>query len=185
MKRVSILFARSDSEYKQIDECDVWDKERNAMIYDGDLPVIAHPPCRAWGVLSHMADPDPGEKNMARLSVMLVRKNGGILEHPVGSGIWKEAKLSALGMFADDFGGYTIDVDQYHFGHVAHKMTRLYICGCSYSDLPVIPFRKGLAEKSMTGQVKGTRRCTQFEREYTPIDFAWWLIETAVLCSYD
>ena len=47
---VAILFARSDSYYKTLPECDVWDIERDARKWPGGAPVVAHPPCRAWGV---------------------------------------------------------------------------------------------------------------------------------------
>lgn len=39
---MAVLFARSDSIYKTLPGCDVWDKERNAMLYDGELPIISH-----------------------------------------------------------------------------------------------------------------------------------------------
>ncbi len=46
---VSVLFARSDSIYKTLDGCDVWDIERNALSWPGGNPVVAHPPCQRWG----------------------------------------------------------------------------------------------------------------------------------------
>lgn len=74
---VSVLFARADSCYKAMPGCDVWDKERNAMLCDDDLPVVAHPPCRAWGRLRTFAMPLPGGRCSFRLAVALIRKNGG------------------------------------------------------------------------------------------------------------
>ena len=53
---VSVLFARADSAYKTLPGCDVWDKDRNAMLCDDDWPVVAHPPCRAWGRLRTFAN---------------------------------------------------------------------------------------------------------------------------------
>lgn len=46
---VAVLFARADSTYKTLPGTDVWDIERNAKLWPGGAPVVAHPPCRAWG----------------------------------------------------------------------------------------------------------------------------------------
>lgn len=46
---VAVLFARSDSVYKSIPGCDVWDINRDARNWKGGAPIVAHPPCRAWG----------------------------------------------------------------------------------------------------------------------------------------
>jgi hypothetical protein len=49
---VAVLFARSDSHYKALPGVDVWDSERDARKWLGGSPVVAHPPCRAWGALA-------------------------------------------------------------------------------------------------------------------------------------
>ena len=94
---IAVLFARDDSRYKQLDGYDVYDIHRDARSYCKKMPVIAHPPCRAWGMLSHMANPREGEKQLAYLALAQVRLNGGILEHPAGSRLWKEAPLPLAG----------------------------------------------------------------------------------------
>ena len=66
-------------------------------------------------------------------------KNGGILEHPKGSKLWKEAPLPMPGEPQDEYGGFTILIDQYHFGHVARKWTHLYIVGIDPNEVPPIP----------------------------------------------
>ena len=93
MKKIAILFAREDSSYKNFDNFEVYDIKRDARTFCKKMPVIAHPPCRAWGMLSHMANPREGEKQLAYLALAQVRLNGGILEHPHGSRLWKEAPL--------------------------------------------------------------------------------------------
>jgi len=140
---IGVLFARQDSRYKQLEGYDVYDIDRDARNFNGDYPVIAHPPCRAWGRLSHMANPRPDEKDLAWFALEKVRKNGGVLEHPQGSRLWKEAPLPMPGEFPDEFGGFSILIDQYHFGHVARKWTHLYIVGIESKDLPEIPIRGG------------------------------------------
>ena len=59
---IAILFARDDSRYKDFNVYDVYDINRDARTFCKKMPVIAHPPCRAWGMLSHMANPREGEK---------------------------------------------------------------------------------------------------------------------------
>lgn len=174
MRNIAVLFARDDSRYKQLEGYDVYDIHRDARTYCKNYPVIAHPPCRAWGQLSHMANPREGEKQLAYFALAQVRLNGGVLEHPASSRLFKEAGLPT-GMFYDEFGGFTIEIDQYDFGHVAHKQTKLYICGIKFDDLPSLPPKNTLpTDRSICGNVKGTKRCTQYQREYTPdslIDF--------------
>ena len=179
---VAVLFARADSIYKTLPNCDVWDKVRDARRWAGGSPVVAHPPCRAWGALAHMAKPRKDEKSLAFFSVSQVQKFGGVLEHPLASKLWAVAKLPAVGR-RDRHGGITIIVDQFWFGHVAHKWTRLYICGAD-GDMPPMPIRFGAAPKTITG-IKGQpgHRCTDAEREHTPPDFALWLVELAKRCK--
>lgn len=168
------LFVREDSAYKNRQGWDVYDASRDALSYSGTHPLVCHPPCRAWGRLSHMAhNVREGEAELALWSVDKIWKNGGILEHPAGSRLFGQY-LPDVGAH-DQYGGFTIEIDQYDFGHVAHKPTKLYICGINKLDLPALPPRdltihyceKG-KRRSIAGNVKGTTRCTQYQREYTP-----------------
>lgn len=166
---IPVLFARVDSAYKQYSYFDVYDINRDARNFKGHGPVIAHPPCRAWGMLAHMAKPRPDEKELAIFSINLVRKNGGVVEHPYGSRLWKYFNIPDIADGSDSFGGYTVTIDQWDFGHVARKKTKLYICGLSHNLLPEFPpKRQGIPKRSIAGNVKGTVRCTQYQREYTP-----------------
>ncbi len=183
---VVALFCRSDSVYKTIAGVDVWDKERDARKWQGGRPIIAHPPCRAWGRLRHCAKAPPGEKALALWAVSQVRKYGGVLEHPMHSTLWSEAGLPAEGM-KDAHGGFTIIVDQFWFGHRARKRTLLYICGCKPSDVPKMPIRLGEAPCTVglySGRDKRTCRPSIAKREYdaTPEPFAKWLVQVASLC---
>ena len=96
-KVIAVLFARQDSRYKDLVGYDVYDIDRDARNFNGDYPIIAHPPCRAWGMLSHMANPRPDEKDLAWFAIDKVRKNGGVLEHPKGSRFFKEASCKEIG----------------------------------------------------------------------------------------
>ncbi len=183
---VSALFVRKDSIYKELG-VDCWDMERNALNWAGGNPVIAHPPCRAWGQLSHMANPRPGEKELAFFAIEMIRKYGGVLEHPRASRLWPEY-LPMPGN-VDKFGGYSISVDQFWWGHKAKKSTLLYIVGCPIRELPAIQMRFDALQYTVSSKIKkksGRRILKEIpksEREATPIDFAKWLIEVASRCG--
>lgn len=195
MKKVAVLFAREDSNYKQIPCCDVWDIERDARKYTGSFPVVAHPPCRAWGRLRHFAKPRHDEKELALFAIEQVRKYGGVLEHPESSQLWPVAQLPWPGHY-DQFGGWTLPVHQFWFGHRAQKKTWLYIVGCSQKDIPVIPLRLGVSECVIRldkrrpdgthirkGDIDWREPLGKAEREHTPPEFASWLVELAKRCS--
>ena len=141
---VAVLFARADSCYKALPDCDVWDSERDARNWPGGCPVVAHPPCRAWSGLRHMANPRSDEKNLARLAVALVREFGGVLEHPAGSTLWTAQRLPMPGE-RDQWGGWTLPIVQQWWGHRAEKRTWLYIVGCDPRDVPTMPMVLGKA----------------------------------------
>ena len=173
---IAALFCREDSAYKKRLFFDVYDINRDAKTYTGNGPAICHPPCRSWGQLSHMSNPREGEKELAPWSLDLVRRIGGIVEHPKGSRIWKLEGMPPGDMLIDSFGGFTVLLDQRAFGHVAHKMTRFYICGISIDQLPEVPDTPTeKPTRSICGNVKGTKRCTQYQREYTPELLIDWL----------
>lgn len=181
-----MLFARKDSIYKSMPECDVWDIERDARNWPGGCPAIAHPPCRAWGELSHMANPRPDEKDLAIFAVEKIREWGGVLEHPAKSKLWPHMKLPEPGKF-DSFGGWTLPIWQYWFGHRARKATRLYICGVDPVNIPAIPILLGDAEfvvgtsgRRKDGSRKKSRpEISKSEREHTPHEMARWLVQLA------
>jgi hypothetical protein len=167
---IAVLFARPDSVYKTLPELDVYDIERDARTYSGNLPVIAHPPCRAWGRLRHFAKPRPDEKDLAIFAVDQVRRCGGVLEHPYASSLWPAARLPRPGQ-RDSYGGYTLPVYQGHWGHRAPKATWLYIVGVEPAELPDIAFDLALP----VGRIAD--HCTKSEREATPALFALWLVD--------
>lgn len=192
---VAVLFARSDSIYKGLPGCDVYDVERNALSYQGPYPVVAHPPCRTWGTLSHLFEHPPGERSLAPWAVEQVRRFGGVLEHPAKSRLWPELGLPEIGR-RDAFGGWTLAIHQSDFGHRAQKKTRLYIVGCDPLDVPPLPIFLGKPTHviSQNRTLPGGRRlrkgmpgwrpdCTEAEQEHTPPKLADWLVEVARRCK--
>lgn len=192
---VAVLFARADSVYKMLPGCDVWDIDRDARRWPGGAPVVAHPPCRAWGKLRHFAKPRHDEKELALLAVGQVRAWGGVLEHPAQSTLWQAAGLPMPGAGRDRFGGWTLPVDQDWWGHRAEKATWLYIVGCAPAELPPLPLRLeepthvvAMSKDRLKGGriTKGHPRwrpeVTKAERERTPPPFAVWLVAVARRC---
>ena len=183
------LFIRHDSFYKTIKGCDCYDMERDARIFNAGYPVIAHPPCRAWGQMRNGAQPRVDEKELALFAIEKIQKNGGILEHPAKSTLWKEAHLPSPGT-EDKKGGFSIIVNQHWWGHRAEKRTILYIVGTNIKLLPQIPFVMGespcvVNSSKRKGDFRKRRRpeISRAERELTPPDFAKWLYEIAKNCA--
>lgn len=172
---VSVLFARADSCYFEL-VGDVWDFARDARGYAGGNAVIAHPPCRGWGRLSHMSVATEDEKALGLFAVEQVRRCGGVLEHPWASKLWRAAGLPAPAQGVDAWGGYTLLLDQGWFGHAAPKPTWLYVCGCDRGDVPVLPVKA----KRATGR---TLDLPVAQREATPIEFAKFLVAVAAMCK--
>ena len=179
---VVVLFARTDSNYKKY-PVDVYDIERDAKTYTGGSSVVAHPPCRAWGRLYKFAKPEPGEKELAFYAVDKVRECGGVLEHPAGSKLWKECGLPVPGDNADRWGGYSISVKQFWWGHKAAKSTWLYICGVDRSELPPAPLVFGEPTHVVSGGKGRKPELTKPEREHTPEKFCEYLIDIAGRCE--
>jgi hypothetical protein len=183
---VSALFVSEKSVYKSL-VSDCYDFKRNALNFFGINPVICHPPCRSWGRLSHMCNFDINEHNLAYFAIDLIRAYGGVLEHPSGSKLWPN--VLPLPGLTDDYGGFSISIDQFWFGHKAKKNTMLYICGCQFKDIPSIPLRfesiEFVVAKSNFHKksVRSRPEVSKKERSDTPILFAKWLISIAQMCT--
>ena len=87
---ISALFVQKDGCYYGSSEIDPWDEERNAMVYNGINPVIAHPPCQLWGALAFVNykrwggehNKPENDGGMFKFALDTVNRCGGVLEHP-------------------------------------------------------------------------------------------------------
>jgi hypothetical protein len=186
MMKIAVLFARADSVYKTFPDCDVWDADRDARLWPGGSPLVAHPPCRAWGRLRSFAKPRPDEMDLARFAVAAVRLHGGVLEHPEASTLWGDQGLPLPGAAADQWGGWTFAAPQFWWGHKAEKSTWLYICGIEKRALPPVPFCMGEPEYVVSWSRKSRCRrkhLSKSAREHTPPNFARWLVDLAGRCQ--
>lgn len=180
VKTVAVLFADSDSIYKRIPGCDVWDAERDARHWPGGAPVVAHPPCRAWGRLRTFANVPEGERELAILGVEFVRGWGGVLEHPYKSTLWPHLRLPLPGE-RDFYGGFTIALPQWWLGHKAEKASWFYIVGISPNEVPEVPLKLGEAEFVIQSRKRSAYRphVKKRERSATPRECADWLLAIA------
>lgn len=151
------MFVRRDTPYRDLG-ADLYDADRDARTFDLAAPVIAHPPCRAWGRLRQFAKPRDDERDLAVWAMWVVRHCGGVLEHPITSRLW--AVFGLRPGERDAFGGILVPVDQAAYGHRAQKMTGLYVVGAMFR-----PRWPGRASVSV-------ERMGRPERERTPPDFA-------------
>lgn len=193
---VAVLFARQDSYYKTLPNVDVYDIDRDARTWPGGCPVVAHPPCRAWGNLSHLAKPRHDEKSLAIFAVNQLRKYGGVLEHPAKSKLWAHQGLPKPG-HTDNFGGITFPIYQGWFGHPCDKSTWLYVVGARPIDFPEMPIRLGRApmviacsKRRRVGGMAAWKMhpdyrpdCPIDQREHTPPALAEWLVDLASRCK--
>lgn len=169
---VAALFVRADSHYKTMPGVDAYDAARDALSWPGGCPGVFHPPCRAWGKLKGLAKPRHDEKDLARWAIAKVREFGGVLEHPLHSGLWRESGCLSFGI-RDAFGGLLVSLNQSDFGHRADKATALYLVGCSVPSLPFDLVRGSVLVEQMG----------RAERERTPEPFARFLVELASSAS--
>jgi hypothetical protein len=162
--RVAALFTRADSVYRSLGvEC--FDLARDARTFDLSSPVIAHPPCRSWGQLRHMSKPRQDERDLAVWAMWVVRHCGGVLEHPMTSGLWPFFGLTPG--VVDQFGGVLVPVDQVAWGHRANKRTGLYCV-------------RTIVRPRIGGRASTTvERMCRAERERTPVELARDLVRAA------
>lgn len=165
---IAALFVRPDSHYKAMPGVDAYDHERDALTWPGGVPAVYHPPCRAWGKYKAVAKPRDGERELALWSMAMVRRFGGVVEHPTTSGLWAASGCLSPGL-RDRFGGVLVTLNQGDFGHRAPKATALYLVGCA---VPSLPFEL----RPCTHTVE---RMGRAERERTPEQFAALLVHLA------
>jgi len=110
----AVLWVRSDSTYYRLLPCSrLWNARRDARTYPGPWPVICHPPCGPWGKYKHNCH---HSKLDGIIAMNMVHVWGGIVEHPVGSSLFREHGR----------GGEILKFDQGDFGHRVPKPTLLY-----------------------------------------------------------
>lgn len=190
MRQIAALYVMGDGPYAGLPGVDVWDEERDARLYRGPHPVVAHPPCERWG---RYWSGGPNSKRKKKLgddggcfasALLAVRRFGGVLEHPEASHAFAHYGLMRPAWHGgwsgpDRFGGMVCCVSQGWYGHRARKMTWLYVVRCDVPELrwgpkPGCPrLDCGLSrEKMARGQTRFEgERLSKKQRKATPIPF--------------
>ena len=198
---IAALFVQTNGAYFGLPDVDPWDEKRDARLYDGDDPVIAHPPCDRWGrfwfggpsvkVRRKLGD----DGGCFRAALRAVRLNGGVLEHPEASHAWKHFGLKKPpkkgGWVVADYYGFTCCVEQGHYGHRARKVTWLYVVRTSLPELiwgssgPRMRLDQGYHSKEeraaavANGTHQPVKRIGKRENEATPTAFRDLLLSIA------
>lgn len=169
-RRVAALFVDPSGPYPGLPGVECWDATRDARKYPGPHPVVAHPPCGPWGRCASLTLYQ--DKALAPRAVQLVRRWGGVLEHPAFSKLWNHCSLPLPGWLPDELGGFTLALYQSRFGHPAPKATWLYIVGTA--DVPPMP-------RPLPALRRVDRLCAR-DRRLTPAPFSSWLVAVARSC---
>lgn len=142
MRKVAALYVMPDGPYANLPDVDLWDEKRDARLYQGPYPAVAHPPCERWGrywgggPMLHGTERQKikgDDGGCFAHALWAVRTFGGVIEHPEGSHAWgwfgiRRPPQSGGWVDADEFGGLTCCVAQGNYGHRAQKLTWLYAC---------------------------------------------------------
>lgn len=144
-ERIAALFVERDGIYWNLPEVDPWDIERDARLYAGPYPVVAHPPCARWSRLAGFCEARYGLKvgedsGCFAAALAAVRRWGGVLEHPAFSKAWDHFGLlrpitKLAGWTIGPDGGASAYVEQINYGHVMKKATWLYAYGVELREL--------------------------------------------------
>jgi len=137
---ISALFVQENGAYDKSAKIDAWHVLRDATKFEGNLPIVAHPPCQRWSKLAPTYYKvwgtnylKPGnDEGTFKIALDAVNKNGGVLEHPAYVTSWPKFGLTKPpkdGGWIESGEGWTCLVWQSTYGHKANKPTWLYYKG--------------------------------------------------------
>lgn len=141
---IAAPFVATGGCYFGLPDVDPWDEARDARLYPGPHPVVAHPPCSRWCRLAGLVEARWGHKRgedggCFASALASVRRWGGVLEHPAYSDAWAAfdlpTPLAGGGGQRGFCGGWACHVSQAKYGHRARKATWLYAVGIDPSPL--------------------------------------------------
>lgn len=198
--KIAALFVERDGCYYGLPDVDPWDKARDARLYAGPHPVVAHPPCERWGRFAKGSPMKRGytlgdDGGCFEAALRAVRTWGGVLEHPADSVAWdhfdlcKPVKRGGWSATGRDH-ALVCHVEQGHYGHVARKATWLYVWPADnrVPDLIWGPADQRLPAKRLAERgYEAARRCgavanmSHAQRQRTPFAFRNLLISIAQL----
>jgi hypothetical protein len=185
MSRVAALYVDPAGVYAGLPDIDLWDEARDARLYGGPWPVVAHPPCARWCQLASVNEARWGAKigddgGCFEAALKAVRTFGGVLEHPAYSLAWhyfdlpRPVRYGWRSHFGDD--GWATELSQSAYGHPARKATWLYAVGLDFDTIPTprwwdAPGEAVIGGGINSGECVGRRKIEKREASATPIAF--------------
>jgi hypothetical protein len=152
VRTVAALYVETGGCYFGLPGVDPWDEARDARLYVGPHPVVAHPPCQRWGRFWHGSTRKPhqfklGDDGGCFLAALCALDDfGGVIEHPMDSHAWDAFGINkpprSGGWVDAGFGMWTCCVFQGHYGHPSGKGTWLLAAGVRRDDLPELEWGK-------------------------------------------
>ena len=189
---VAALFVETDGTYFNLPGVDPWDEKRDARLYEGPYPVVAHPPCNVWGQLAPVNEARYGkpvghDKGCFAAALEAVETYGGVLEHPAYTLAWHAFDLDRprRNSWQRSRCGWVTEVSQSAYGHKARKRTWLYYVG---PEPPALDWRDLRGEMVIggginTGQCQGRPKLEKRHASRTPDAFRDLLLDLARLSA--
>jgi len=186
---VAALFVDPNGPYGYDARCDRWDEKRDARLYGGPLPVVAHPPCNVWCCLAKANQTRYGipwgrDDGLFASALASVNRWGGVLEHPALSLAWPVFGLTKPipGRWTKSGVGWVTACCQSAYGHKCRKRTWLYYRGAVEPEAP------DWSEPQATHQISRSARplhqqlsrLPQRLAHITPPAFAHYLVGLAI-----
>lgn len=148
---IAALYVESGGCYFDLPGVDPWPAYKDARLYAGPWPVVAHPPCQRWGRFWHGSTRKPHQYELGddggcfEAALEAVDRFGGVIEHPADSKAWAHFGFTApprAGGWvpAGKDGWWTCYVEQGFYGHESRKPTWLLAKGV---DLPELRWGRG------------------------------------------
>lgn len=185
---IAALYVQKSGVYWDLEGVDPWDAERDARLYAGPWPVVAHPPCQLWTNFAALnfaryggEHNRPGNDGGCFASALAsVRRWTGVLEHPAHSRAWPAHGLPSprgIGWNRTLDGDWVCEVWQSAYGHRARKRTWIFYSGkCAPPELDWTR-NAGEAQCEWFDRIKPT--LSKREASATPIPFRDLLLSIA------
>ena len=142
MKTVAALYVENGGCYFGLPGVDPWDESRDARLYQGPHPIVAHPPCQRWGRFWHGSTRKPHQYKLGDdegcfdAALNSLKRWGGVLEHPAHSKAFERfcilAPQAGAGWQYDMLNDlWVCYVEQGNYGHSSRKPTWLISKFCA------------------------------------------------------
>jgi hypothetical protein len=189
---IAALYVETGGCYYGLPDVDPWDVERDARLYAGPWPVVAHPPCATWGYMAPVNQARYGHKigddgGCFAAALASVRTWGGVLEHPAESHAWRRFDCTSPGNghWARSLlrpGEWATEVCQRNYGHPARKRTWLLYVGPTPPALdwrPPAPPEAWISTDRPRRELAAVKQLVGQHSKRTPIAFRDLLLDMA------